>query len=330
MITNYNTVEIENSKMFNKNTILILSSGLEERSLGTLYFLKNSKIIISKIIIFDYLEIECDENMMKMIELAKEVASDIFIQDNCIFSNPTQSLKSYFSENNNLYENDELITVDITSFSIPYYFSLLSFLVNKFKHNLINIIYATPESYADRQEDIDEIKLSEGLNKVAAIPGFQGLKKYSKDVLIVLLGYEGKRSLEVLNATEPDSVYALHGMPSYKIGTEEISILANKEFLREANINDGIFYSSAIDPFDTYNVLKEIVSIVKSKDSNANITISPLGSRLQSLGIFLYTYKNGDIQVAYPIPSSIEKGYSKGIGKIYAAKINVMSRSLHI
>ena len=59
-----------------------------------------------------------------------------------------------------------------------------------------------------------DIILTEGLDRVESMPGFVGSSVNPKDALIVILGFEEKRSREVFHTVNPELTYAVNGFPS--------------------------------------------------------------------------------------------------------------------
>lgn len=186
-----------------------------------------------------------------------------------------------------------------------------------------NFIYTEPERYKLEEPESSEIILTEGLDRVESIPGFEGSTQGSKDALIVILGFEGKRSLEVFQTVNPETTYAINGFPSFQAGWHRKSLEANMRFLNESRASDHLFFAPATDPFETKSVLSDIVKRVKSENEDMNIVVAPLGTKLQAFGVLLYALENRSAKVIYPFPSTYRPDYSYRYGPSWILQVNM-------
>ena len=148
-----------------------------------------------------------------------------------------------------------------------------------------------------------------GVKSVGPLPGFEGDIRTRNNFLVVLLGFEGYRSLSLLDYNEPHSVLALIGDPN---GNE------SEGYITQAKENNHLFLdhymiSQAIIPSISHP--KRIAESIESSISNFfndaedrnfndfNIYASVLGTKIQSIGLFLFWLKHKNVQLIYPNPS---------------------------
>jgi hypothetical protein len=148
-----------------------------------------------------------------------------------------------------------------------------------------------------------------GVKSVGPLPGFEGDIRTRNNFLVVLLGFEGYRSLALLDYNEPHSALALIGDPN---GNESGGYIAQA---RENNhlFLDHYMISQAIIP--SIDHPKRIAEYIESSISNFfndvedrniddfNIYASVLGTKIQSIGLYLFWLKYKNVQLIYPNPS---------------------------
>lgn len=94
-------------------------------------------------------------------------------------------------------------------------------------------------------------------------------------------------------------------------------------FLQESGAIENLFYSPAIDPFETKKLIEKIVEDIKGHDHDYNVIIAPLGTKMQAFGALLHSITDKTIKVIYPFPSKYKSDSSENYGQtwIFAVKI---------
>jgi hypothetical protein len=309
--------------------IFITCSSFEERCKRSSDIFLGKNVEIATSIIFNYKETDPknkkEENMREMKSNLEKVCNYVHILNTESVSLPSEGIKKFlmFLKEKNIDLLNKRIITDITVFTKGYFFLLFKVLKEKFNLHELYVIYTEPEKYKGKGADGNEIILTEGLDRVASNPGFTGSSRNDKDALIVILGFEGKRSMEVFNSVEPDMTYAVNGFPSFQPGWHKISLEANLPFLQESGASDHLFFAPAVDPFETRNTVSRIVEEIEKKNKDINIIISPLGTKLQAFGVLLYALGNKKIKVIYPFPSVYKPDYSYKYGPTWIFKVNL-------
>jgi len=329
LIENLSVVPLEEILTTLKEFDVFVSCGsFEERCVRSSTIFLDKRIEIRDSIIFNYKETDPrnkkGENIDKIRKILDQVSQNVCIFDTGSVSLPSEGIKRFleYLEGNNFDLSGRRVVVDITVFTKPYFFLLFKTLREKFGMSRFHVVYTEPEGYKDREPDTGDIVLTEGLDRVETIPGFFGSCVHSRDTLIVILGFEGKRSMEVFHAVSPQTTYAVNGFPSYQPGWHRISLEANMRFLMESKATDHLYFAPAIDPFETAKALSYIVKRDEiNKDSN--IIVAPLGTKMQAFGTLLYSLKNVSAKVIYPFPSTYKADYSYGHGPTWICKVNL-------
>lgn len=310
--------------------IFISCAFSEERGTKSSDIFLKKNVEIGTSIIFNYKE-DIRENRKEInIKLMKsnliQICNRIHIFNTESISKPSEGIKKFliFLKEKNINLVDKEIIFDITVFTIPYFFLLIKALRERFNISKFHVIYTEPEKYRGEGSS-NGIILTEGLDRIESIPGFFGSSVNSKDALIVILGFEGKRSIEIFYDVSPELTYAINGFPSFQPGWHKISLEANLRFLEESRAFEHLFFASAVDPFETKEVLSQIVEELEESISDLNSIIAPLGTKTQAFGVLLYTFQDKAAKVIYPFPTYYKPDYSQGYGRSWIFKVDLDS-----
>ena len=309
--------------------IFISCGSFEERCTRSSDIFLDKKVEIGTSIIFNYKETDPKNKKEEYIQRIKsnlqQICKYVHIFDTESVSLPSDGIKKFLAylKEKDIDLRDKEIVVDITVFTKPYFFLLFKVLQEKFNLHRFHIIYTEPEKYKSRNSNKNEIILTEGLDRVESSPGFVGSSINSKDALIVLLGFEGKRATEVFDNINPELTFAINGFPSYQPGWHKISLEANLRFLGESGASDYLFFAPAVDPFETKKVVSQIVKEIEEDNQDLNIVIAPLGTKMQAFGVLLYAFQNNTTKVIYPFPSVYKADYSYKYGPTWVIKVDL-------
>jgi len=330
LIENLSILPIENFLIQPREWDVFISCGsFEKRCTRSSNIFMDKKVDIGTSIIFNYketdLENKKEENIQSMKSNLEQICKCVQIFDTESVSLPSEGIKKFlmFLKEENIDLLNKQLIIDITVFTKAYFFLLFKIMKEKLNLHECWVVYTEPEKYKSKSTDRNEIILTEGLDRVESIPGFVGSSVNSKDALIVILGFEGKRSREVFNSVDPGLTYAVNGFPSFQLGWHKISLEANLLFLQESGASDHLFFAPAVDPFETRNTVSRIVEEIEKKNKDINIIVSPLGTKLQAFGVLLYALGNKKIKVIYPFPSVYKPDYSYKYGPTWIFKVNL-------
>lgn len=294
--------------------IFLCCSSFEERCIKSSEILNIKNAKIGTTILHNYKEHD-PANFRKMnakiVENFLQPISDRFYANfGQSVSSPKEGVTQFLSflEENKISLVGKRIAVDITVFTKSFFFLLFKALKEKYSINNYTIVYTEPERYNIGSKATSEFVLTEGFDRLESIPGFSGSSVNSKDALIVQIGFEGKRALDVFYHTSPEIVYAINGFPSYQPGWHKLSLEANMRFLMESKSYEHLFSAPALDPFETERIIEYIVKEISQK--SLNIVIAPLGTKVQAFGTMLYALKDSAAKVVYPFPSFFNPIYS--------------------
>lgn len=300
--------------------IFICCGSPEERCKGTIRRLA-SNYRANVILLLRYSNHESqkrEENIKEMKERLKgvgKIVEFVIDEDNPIpiINNIVQDIEKYTE----LHTKPKII-LDISTIVKWHLLILLKALDLKYTCEEVRFLYTEPEDY-----EIDLFQpLSFGIRQIFPIPTYSGDYDFSKDsLLILLLGYEGDRALALLEEMDPADCLLLIGKPPYHDEWEGRTEEMNTGIINIVG-NSKIKYIHSRNPVIVAQQLRHILS--KPEYSRYNHIISPLGTKPQTLGLFLYLSNNPPNTVLiYGAPlRHNEPFYSRGIGKSWILPFN--------
>jgi hypothetical protein len=180
-------------------------------------------------------------------------------------------------------------------------------------------VYTEPDTYRKHPNPTSrsEFDLSDGFRGIEPLPGFaklQGPADEKDSILVALLGFEGRRASHLALALDPvPKVFAIVGVPGFRVEYPQITCWSNEEFLTEYRAHVNTRYAAASCPFEAFNALAEI-----QRDSGGKyMYIAPIGTKPHALGAICYALRNTDAtEIMYDNPIR-KPGRTAGIGQMH-------------
>ena len=231
------------------------------------------------------------------------------------FANNLDFIISLKNLDADLFKNN--IIVDITGLNIPEMFSLLKFLKSFIKKSDIKVVYSMPYDYIFKKEPFTSYQSYDGYLELCEPIGFSGTSSDDDNKsLFLFMGFEGVLSLKVIEEFQYDNRYLVNNLPSFYSKYKDISVLNNYDVIDE---NEKIYFTSADNPFETYNFIESMVK------ENTSICIAPLSTKPVALGTCLYALNNSNVRIVYPVSSSYKKHNSVDSYKSYVYTIPLLN-----
>ena len=218
----------------------------------------------------------------------------------------------------NIGIDNKVVLIDITSLKHPLLFYFLSILKNNFRPKKLFVTYTEPEEYdQQKMENVTKkFDLTEKFCTVNSFPGFLRVSDHNKEKLLVaLMGFEGNRFTKAFEDVNPSmrKTYGIVGFPSFQPGWQYYVYSENQNALEQSKANLLIKRATANEPFNIYNILKEI----KRNNSDFEIVVAPIGTKPHSLGACMFAIDNPDVQIYYDFPSFGDKKRTTGVGSSF-------------
>jgi hypothetical protein len=174
------------------------------------------------------------------------------------------------------------------------------------------------EKIVSDKEDDSKLSQTYGIERVRISPEYNGGSKENQDLVICFPSFTAERTDSIITTVD-DLLYKQNDKERliWIIGDphmEEPRKSKRKEmqvYLNELTNEDKIYYTCTLDYKKTLEVLDHIYKDVYSR---YHITISDLGSKMQSLGIAIFSILRRDVTVYYSEPKEYNPThFSEGI-----------------
>lgn len=301
--------------------VAICSASYEERCLTIPAIL--SKTSVKRVFIFhnENLSQYISGNLTKLTKLFGKNA----ITCGCSTDNPLKTIACISSMWTKIIASrPKNILIDITTFTHEALLILLKTVIINFDENInINIVYNGASEYSIGLSNENKW-LSKGILDIRSILGYPGeLLPSLKTHLIVLVGFEHERAIQLIETYQP-SVVSL-GYGTVGSTTNPQHFITNQFFhrllIRSAaisNIVDSFEFSSS-DPVETK---VKLYNIIKSHP-NYNHVIAPMNTKLSTIAAGLVAHSDASIQLCYAQPRIYNyAAYSKPSHNIYIVNLH--------
>lgn len=307
-------------KHHEKFDLLIQSTSAEERSTRVAEILREAGTQVNQNVVF------CFNEVISSIQDAKDdflanysLKQSKMLPFDCELLNVENGIKSFCQnfKSAQALTTEKKILIDISTFIKPYFYCLLKLLKQECNIQEIYITYTEPASYGRPLGE--SFAFTRGLDHVGEIPSFHGFADIDKrNMLVIMLGFEGQRALEVLRSVQPDKTLVINGFPAYRSEFKDVSLISNKNVIREGECLPELRFSSASDPFETYRTLEKLYS---DWSESYNFSLAPLGPKPMALGACLFALQHDDARILYAYPQGYVQKVAEKYGKTWMYEI---------
>jgi len=316
----------ELSNQYKCDDLFVCALGFEDRCTAGPERLKQSGYICKKAVMlkYDVHEEENNRNWEKLIRILGNISETPFLTSDYFVTDPFKSESKFVDTLNMIAKQSSIssVTIDITSLSSASIIQILDLLFHSMQKALkqIRIIYTEAEKYFPLKKDIkrrmpEDVYLSSGVKEVITIPRFSGifLPGYST-LLIIFLGFDPIRARGAIDFFQPSKKIGIVGVPPQ----EDRKWRADEVKRRNLKIFDEKDEMILLSTFYYEETILKLNELYENFSTKSNMAICPLGSRLQTLGVFLFAKKHPDVKLLSPIPMEFHpKRYSKGYTKTW-------------
>ena len=315
-ITKSNQVGIEDSHL-REVEVLIIAVGPETRAYYSLERILK-KIIIKKCILVVFKDLQREKGKIPFETNLDKKAKEIWMWCYQKMTNILQDYRvntiiidKYYSEQimeviNEIKKNiafSENKLLDMSCFPKGYILELLRWLGYQ------KIIPLYTEGI---RHNIHEEEFAVGVKQIITLSGFEGIIKNREDLLVLILGFEGYRAEALLHYFQPSKALGLIGNPNNEKSLDYICVARknNSNLLGHTMVVEKQISSLNYDIFSHQldDIINQILEQGKIENKEYDIYVSPLGTKIQTLGLFKYWLDHKEIQIVYAIPSKRRTG----------------------
>ncbi|MEW6104162.1 MAG: hypothetical protein AB1630_10205 [bacterium] len=323
MMNNLPSID-ELSLQHRNDGLFICAMGFEDRCTTGLAKLEKLGYICENVIMLQY-DVNQDENkrnQKKLEKILKNISKTPFIISKYFVTDPFKSKNEFINALNIATKQSHIysITVDITSFNSASIIQIFDLLLQQTQKTLkqIRIIYTEAKTYFPSKKDVKmpkEVYLSSGVKEIITLPRFNGIFYPGYSILLIIfLGFDPIRARGAINFLQPSRKIGIIGEPPRKSRKWR----ADEAKKRNIKIFDEMDNILQLSTFDYKQTMLELNKLYREFSSSSNIAICPLGSKLQTVGVFLFARNHPDVKLLFPIPVEFHpKRYSKGYIKTW-------------
>jgi hypothetical protein len=139
--------------------------------------------------------------------------------------------------------------------------------------------------------------LSKGVRDIRSVLGYPGtITPSRRSHLIVLVGFEADRALELIESYEPNVLSLGFGEEASAVGPhhQAINRLAFRQIASKV-IHYTEFNFSATSPFDAEIALKEQIKL----RPDCNVLVAPMNTKLSTIGAAAVAFRDDNIRLCY-------------------------------
>lgn len=215
---------------------------------------------------------------------------------------------------------DKRVLIDTTGISQPAIFFLLKLFYEDIQPANLFLAYTEPLRYKPKifPSSEDCFELTDRFIGLKALPGF--LKKTDrekKSLLVLLIGFEGKRAKYVCEAleTESSNIRIILGFPGFKPGWQYLAYGSNQSIFEVFQAYRFVWPAAANDPFEVYNALVEIQGEQIKSGREPHMALAPVGTKPHAVGAAMFALHNSDYtRIVYDFPVKARHYRSEGYG----------------
>lgn len=323
MAQKYNMVKVTEDLSISDKSFLIMMANDEDRSMELIK--KKGDCFETIICLLNLDEIQDSLDIKKQLE---EIANkshvkihfgecrndyefkDIEIEESKVDSSKKIKLNEYLKT---ISKNH--LSIDITSINIAHMCRIMQVIIDE-NMKVIDVYYCEPENYNYKGSTFTNYEKFNGYIDIKEIQGDvkeHGTNKY----YTFLLGFEKNVANRVKEELYPSKFSVVNGFPAYLPKNKDISLINNLEFVKDSK---KIYYSTANNPFKTYNVLQ---SIYDKLDDNEQLCIVPLGTKPMMFAACLFSIIHNDVKLIGVKGKEYKKKTSIGSGDLWKYEIAV-------
>jgi hypothetical protein len=264
--------------------ILILAASWEKRCLGLASRLGNHAFKTVIMTVYDSKSEKRAENI-KCLEKLLRSSKGTLKKVSASHKNPLPNVRQTIKLINQISSKRTVkLSIDISTFTRKHLLQLLQGL------DLAGLLkrssFFHTES-ADYHTEDDE-PISQGISSVKAIETFTGQNHPSLESLLVLfLGYEGRRAMALWEHLESIVTLAVIPDPPYKPEWRGRTETQNR-YLLSCIPPDNVIKTASLLPSDTEHLLNYLISSERYNYQKFNYRIAPLGTKAQTLGLYRF------------------------------------------
>jgi hypothetical protein len=265
---------------------------------------------------------EYKDNNKDLIDYLNHKSDGVVYDIEVLSSDSISFIRTNESKIKRSIENAGEVIIDVTTFPRERMILLIDYISRVSSNIKIRVVYFEPKKYASENSSEKCSWLSQGVQRIAPIPGFNGRQNTRKNYMLVIqLGHEGERALMTIKKMEPDKIILIgQNDNQYKKGVQSVYEKQSKSIIDEYGHKlEKIYLVSSHDINASFEVLWRVFELY---NSDYNIAVHLNGTKIQVLGAMRYCQTNRNVEIVHSDPQFYNyASYSGGIGHCWQVVI---------
>lgn len=310
--------------------LFVCAIGFEPRCLAFPMVLSESGYRAARVICLEY-ETNPDDNAVNRPRLRKYLdllSSDItsINADSAEFFRSLRACISSIPISDG--QQAPLVTFDISAVGNRFVLKTMKVLLEA---NLnLRIVYAEADKYyptqAECERQIDKAQLERGVSRVEISPEHPGrFLDPLPDCVVIFPSFNAERSQAVLDFVDPSLLTNPEDKIAWLVGRPHEAV--DRWRIGATMANNGISPSTPhqlVSTFEYREALLALESACLQRREKYNITLVPLGSKLQAISASLFCYMHPEVRVVFASPKKYNsEQYSDGVKATWAVNLGL-------
>ena len=310
------------------NATFIGSAGFEDRCFSFLGRLISSGKKIKNVIGIEYRPLNPENRKKDFETLGTKAALRNKVKWIIYDRYDPEKFYHTFGKVKNLINETANVIIDISGMS-KFLIVVLLDILKDFKGNVIviyseaEIYHPTPEEYESKKEEMPDITptfLTRDVYKIALTTSLSSIAMQSSPLLMIAFPtFNDKELMALLNEMTPQCLIEFEAVPHEEgdrwrfDAVRWINRKIDEDFIFKI---DWIIHEE-LSTFDYIGTVAALNEIYRNFKYTHKCVIAPTGSKLQSVGVFIFKQLHPEVQVVYPVTKEFAEEYTEGCRNIW-------------
>lgn len=203
-------------------------------------------------------------------------------------------------------------------------------ILKDFKGNVIviyseaEIYHPTPEEYKSKKKEMPDITptfLTKDIYKIALTTSLSSIAMQNSPLLMIAFPtFNDKELMALLNELTPQYLIEFEGIPHEESNRWRLEAVRwiNRKIDKDFILNIDEIIHKGLSTFDYIGTVAALDEIYRKFKYTHKCVIAPTGSKLQSVGVFIFKQLHPEVQVVYPVTKEFAEEYTDGCRNIWS------------
>ncbi len=240
---------------------------------------------------------------------------------------PEQVCKDFINKKIDVWATANVV-IDISSMS-KFLIIVILDLLEEYEGN-VHIIYSEAKVYHPTPEKFEEMKqrlpeytptfLTKDVYKIVTTTSLSSIAMQGSPLIAIAFPtFNNKELVALLNELTPQYLIKIEGVPHEEHNHWRLDAIhwINRKIDKPYILNIDDIIHENVTTFDYINLVKILDKIYKKYRYTHKCIIAPTGSKLQTVGVFIFKQMHPEVQIVYPVTKDFAEEYSEGCTRIW-------------